>query len=148
MFVRTFWYLQFLSLTCNYFQVLLVVSSCFVPSPIHMLAVFSDDEFSCSFPRCWAVLIVAFFLLYVARGNQVQAMVGERADAETIARLRAEYGWTIHFPPVPHYVGGVVAGRSGQLLYHPATDLRDLIDGSGHATAGERGNAFATVTGV
>ena len=35
-------------------------------------------------------MIVVFLLLYVAPGDPVQDMVGERADAETIARLRKE----------------------------------------------------------
>src|SRR4029078_9859204 len=34
--------------------------------------------------------MVTFLLLYVAPGDPVQAMVGERADEETIARLRAQ----------------------------------------------------------
>ena len=41
-------------------------------------------------PTLFGVLVVAFLLLYVAPGDPVQDMVGERADAETIARLRNE----------------------------------------------------------
>ena len=41
-------------------------------------------------PTLIGVLVVVFLLLYVAPGDPVQEMVGERADAETIARLRAE----------------------------------------------------------
>jgi len=41
-------------------------------------------------PTLLGVLIVAFLLLYVAPGDPVMAMVGERADEETIARLRTE----------------------------------------------------------
>ena len=41
-------------------------------------------------PTLLGVLVVAFLLLYVAPGDPVQAMVGERADEATIARLRAQ----------------------------------------------------------
>ena len=41
-------------------------------------------------PTLLGVLVVAFFLLNVAPGDPVAAMVGERADAATIARLRAD----------------------------------------------------------
>ncbi|HEX2611104.1 MAG TPA: ABC transporter permease, partial [Gemmatimonadales bacterium] len=41
-------------------------------------------------PTLFGVLLVTFLLLYVAPGDPVQAMVGERADPETLARLRAE----------------------------------------------------------
>src|SRR4028118_2129985 len=39
-------------------------------------------------PTLLGVLVVVFLLLYVAPGDPVQEMVGERADAATIARLR------------------------------------------------------------
>src|SRR5437867_6515156 len=41
-------------------------------------------------PTLLGVLVVAFLLLNVAPGDPVTAMVGERADSATIARLRAE----------------------------------------------------------
>ena len=41
-------------------------------------------------PTLLGVLIVTFLLLYVAPGDPVQAMIGERADQATIDRLRAE----------------------------------------------------------
>ena len=43
-----------------------------------------------SIPTLFGVLVVVFLLLYVAAGDPVQAMVGERADAATIARLRSD----------------------------------------------------------
>ncbi len=43
-----------------------------------------------SIPTLFGVLVVVFLLLYVAPGDPVQAMVGERADAATIVRLRAD----------------------------------------------------------
>lgn len=41
-------------------------------------------------PTLFGVLVIVFLLLYVAPGDPVQEMVGERADPETVARLRAE----------------------------------------------------------
>jgi len=41
-------------------------------------------------PTLFGVLVVAFLILHVAPGDPVAAMVGERADAATIARLRHE----------------------------------------------------------
>ncbi|MBA2708623.1 MAG: ABC transporter permease [Gemmatimonadaceae bacterium] len=43
-----------------------------------------------SIPTLLGVMVIVFLLLYVAPGDPVQDMVGERADAETIARLRKE----------------------------------------------------------
>ena len=37
-------------------------------------------------PTLAGVLVVVFLLLYVAPGDPVMAMVGERADPQTIAR--------------------------------------------------------------
>ena len=67
-------------------------------------------------PTLFGVLLIAFLLLNVAPGDPVTAMVGERADAATIARLRAE----LHLDdPLPaqfgRYLWGVVRldlGRS------------------------------------
>src|SRR5205814_4633146 len=67
-------------------------------------------------PTLFGVLVVAFLLLNVAPGDPVAAMVGERADSATIARLRAE----LHLDdPLPaqfgRYLWGVVRldlGRS------------------------------------
>ena len=41
-------------------------------------------------PTLAGVLVVAFLLLHVAPGDPVQAIVGDRADSLTVARLRAE----------------------------------------------------------
>ena len=65
-------------------------------------------------PTLFGVLVVAFLLLYVAPGDPVQSMVGERADEETIARLRKE----LHLDePLPKqfalYVGGIARGDLG-----------------------------------
>src|SRR5687767_15953793 len=65
-------------------------------------------------PTLVGVLVVAFLLLYVAPGDPVQAMVGERADPETLARLRAELRLDdpLH-QQFAHYVGGVLRGDLG-----------------------------------
>ena len=66
-------------------------------------------------PTIAGVLVVSFLLLYVAPGDPVQEMVGERADSATVARLRAE----MHLnDPIPlqfaHYAGGVLRGDLGR----------------------------------
>lgn len=68
-----------------------------------------------SLPTLAGVLAVSFLLLYVAPGDPVQAMVGERADAATISRLRSQ----LHLDePLPkqfaYYAGGVLKGDLGR----------------------------------
>jgi ABC-type dipeptide/oligopeptide/nickel transport systems, permease components len=68
-----------------------------------------------SIPTLFGVLVVAFMLLYIAPGDPVEAMVGERADSATIVRLRAQ----LHLDdPLPkrfgHYVGSVLKGDLGR----------------------------------
>jgi ABC-type dipeptide/oligopeptide/nickel transport system permease component len=58
-------------------------------------------------PTLLGVLIVTFLLLYVAPGDPVQEMVGERADAATIARLRKELRLD---EPLYRQFGGYAAG--------------------------------------
>jgi len=66
-------------------------------------------------PTLLGVLVVAFLLLNVAPGDPVTAMVGERADAATIARLRAELRLDDALPAqFIHYVGVVVRGDLGR----------------------------------
>ena len=80
-------------------------------------------------PTLFGVLVVAFLLLYVAPGDPVQAMVGERADEETIARLRAQ----LHLDdPLAarfgYYVADVVRGDLGRsyITNRPITqDIRE-----------------------
>jgi ABC-type dipeptide/oligopeptide/nickel transport system permease component len=75
------------------------------------------------------VLVVVFLLLYVAPGDPVQEMVGERADAETIARLRRELRLD---DPVPvqfvHYAGGVLSGDLGTSYITGRPILRDIAE--------------------
>jgi ABC-type dipeptide/oligopeptide/nickel transport system permease component len=101
-------------------------------------------------PTLAGVLAVTFLLLYVAPGDPVQAMVGERADAETIARLRAE----LHLDdPLPlqfvRYVGGVVRGDLGTSYITRRPILRDLLQRF-PATLQLAGAAmlFAALTGI
>jgi ABC-type dipeptide/oligopeptide/nickel transport system permease component len=67
-----------------------------------------------SIPTLFGVLVVAFLLLYVAPGDPVESMIGERADSVTIARLRAQLRLD---DPLPqrfiHYAGSVVRGDLG-----------------------------------
>jgi ABC-type dipeptide/oligopeptide/nickel transport system permease component len=82
-----------------------------------------------SIPTLFGVLVVAFLLLYVAPGDPVEAMIGERADSVTIARLRAQ----LHLDdPLPQrfaiYVGNVVRGNLGNsyITNRPiAEDIRE-----------------------
>jgi len=79
-------------------------------------------------PTLLGVLAVTFLLLYVAPGDPVQAMVGERADPETIARLRSE----LHLDdPLPkqfvRYVGGVVQGDLGTSYITRRPIIQDLL---------------------
>lgn len=80
-------------------------------------------------PTLFGVLVVAFLLLYVAPGDPVTAMIGERADPETIARLRAELRLD---DPLPvrfgHYVGGVVRGDLGRSYITNRPILQDVVE--------------------
>jgi ABC-type dipeptide/oligopeptide/nickel transport system permease component len=80
-----------------------------------------------SIPTLIGVMIVVFLLLYVAPGDPVQDMVGERADAETIARLRKE----LHLDePVAKqfvlYAGGVLRGDLGKSYITQRPIIRDI----------------------
>jgi ABC-type dipeptide/oligopeptide/nickel transport system permease component len=80
-------------------------------------------------PTLLGVLMVAFLLLYVAPGDPVQAMVGERADSATIAQLRSQ----LHLDePLPRqfvrYVGGAVTGNLGTSYITQRPILQDLLE--------------------
>src|SRR3954467_9233491 len=80
-------------------------------------------------PTLFGVLVVAFLLLYVAPGDPVQSMIGERADTATISRLRAQ----LHLDDplhvrFGHYVASVVKGDLGRsyITNRPITqDIRE-----------------------
>ena len=80
-------------------------------------------------PTLAGVLVVVFLLLYVAPGDPVQEMVGERADAETIARLRRELRLDdpIHLQ-FAHYAGGVLRGDLGTSYITGRPILRDIAE--------------------
>ncbi len=65
-------------------------------------------------PTLAGVLVVVFLLLFVAPGDPVTEMVGERADSATIARLRKELRLDdpMHVQ-FGHYASGVVRGDLG-----------------------------------
>ncbi|MFN5599157.1 ABC transporter permease [Gemmatimonas sp.] len=68
-----------------------------------------------SIPTLAGVLAVVFLLLYVAPGDPVQAMVGERADTATITRLRAELRLDDPLPvQFTNYVGHILTGDLGR----------------------------------
>ncbi len=80
-----------------------------------------------SIPTLIGVMIVVFLLLYVAPGDPVQDMVGERADEETIARLRKE----LHLDePLPKqfalYAAGVIKGDLGNSYITQRPIIRDI----------------------
>jgi ABC-type dipeptide/oligopeptide/nickel transport system permease component len=80
-------------------------------------------------PTLAGVLVVTFLLLDVVPGDPVAAMVGERADAATIARLRSELRLDDPLPArFGHYLGGVLRGDLGRsyVTERPiAEDLRE-----------------------
>src|SRR5947207_7132386 len=85
-------------------------------------------------PTLFGVLVVAFLLLNVAPGDPVAAMVGERADAATIARLRAD----LHLDdPLPaqfgRYLWAVLHGDLGRPYITQRPTAEDL-DGGFHTT--------------
>ena len=78
-------------------------------------------------PTLFGVLVVVFLLLYVAPGDPVQEMVGERADAATIARLRKEL--KLDEPLLVQfgsYAGGVLTGDFGRSYITGRPILRDI----------------------
>ena len=80
-------------------------------------------------PTLFGVLVVVFLLLYVAPGDPVLQMVGERADSATIARLRAEL--RLDEPLAKqflYYAGGVVRGNLGNSYITGRPILQDIIE--------------------
>ena len=80
-------------------------------------------------PTLFGVLVVAFLLLYVAPGDPVQAMVGERADEATIARLRAELRLDDPLPvQFGHYISGIVKGDLGKSYITNRPIRKDILE--------------------
>ena len=80
-------------------------------------------------PTLLGVLVVVFLLLYVAPGDPVLQMVGERADPATIARLRAELRLDdpLHVQ-FGHYLAGIFRGDLGNSYITGRPILGDLLD--------------------
>ncbi|HVE80425.1 MAG TPA: ABC transporter permease [Gemmatimonadaceae bacterium] len=86
-------------------------------------------RFALAVPTLVGVLVVVFLLLYVAPGDPVLAMVGERADAATIERLRAELRLDDPLPlQFVHYVGGAVRGDFGRSYITNRPILGDILE--------------------
>ena len=80
-------------------------------------------------PTLVGVLVVAFLLLYVAPGDPVMAMVGERADEQTIARLRQELRLDDPLPvQFGHYVAGVAKGDLGRSYITNRPIRNDIVE--------------------
>lgn len=80
-------------------------------------------------PTLLGVLVVTFLLLYVAPGDPVQAMVGERADSATIARLRAELRLDAPLPAqFAHYAGSLLRGDLGRSYITDRPIRQDLLE--------------------
>lgn len=86
-------------------------------------------RFALSIPTLFGVLVVVFLLLYVAPGDPVQAMVGERADPATIARLRADL--RLDDPLIvqfAHYAGGILRGDFGRSYITNRPIIQDIAE--------------------
>jgi ABC-type dipeptide/oligopeptide/nickel transport system permease component len=82
-----------------------------------------------SIPTLFGVLVVAFLLLYVAPGDPVMAMVGERADEATIARLRKELRLDDPLPvQFGHYVAGIAKGDLGTSYITNRPIKEDIVE--------------------
>ena len=80
-------------------------------------------------PTLFGVLVVAFLVLYVAPGDPVQSMIGERADSATISRLRAELKLDEPlYVRFGHYIGNVVQGDLGRSYITNRPITRDIIE--------------------
>ena len=80
-------------------------------------------------PTLFGVLLVSFLLLNVAPGDPVLAMVGERADSATIARLRNELRLDDPLPlQFGHYLGDVVRGDLGRSYITQRSIADDLAE--------------------
>lgn len=80
-------------------------------------------------PTLFGVLVVVFLLLYVAPGDPVQEMVGERADAATIERLRRELRLDDPlYVQFATYAGNAVRGDLGRSYITGRPILGDVRD--------------------
>jgi ABC-type dipeptide/oligopeptide/nickel transport system permease component len=78
-------------------------------------------------PTLFGVLVVAFLLLYVAPGDPVTAMIGERADSATISRLRQELRLDDPlYVRFGHYVTQIAKGDLGRSYITNRPITRDI----------------------
>lgn len=93
------------------------------------MAAFIIRRLLLAIPTLAGVLVVAFLLLYVAPGDPVMAMVGERADEATIARLRAELRLNDPMPvQFGHYVAGILRGDLGKSYITNRPIKKDIME--------------------
>lgn len=101
-------------------------------------------------PTLFGVLVVAFLLLYVAPGDPVTAMIGERADSATIARLRQELKLDDPlYVRFAHYIGNIAKGDLGRsyITNRPITrDIRERFPKTLQLAAAAM--LFAAFTGI
>jgi len=91
------------------------------------LLAFIIRRLALAIPTLFGVMVVVFLLLYVAPGDPVQDMVGERADAETIARLRKELKLDEPlYTQFASYTGGVLRGDLGNSYITQRSILSDI----------------------
>jgi ABC-type dipeptide/oligopeptide/nickel transport system permease component len=80
-------------------------------------------------PTLAGVLVVTFLLLFVAPGDPVAEMVGERADPATVARLRQELRLDDPLPrQFAHYAGGVLRGDLGRSFITNRPIAQDIAE--------------------
>jgi ABC-type dipeptide/oligopeptide/nickel transport system permease component len=101
-------------------------------------------------PTLFGVLVVAFLLLYVAPGDPVTAMIGERADSATISRLRRELRLDDRlYVRFGHYVSQIAKGDLGRsyITNRPITrDIRERFPKTLQLAAAAM--LFAAFTGI
>ena len=80
-------------------------------------------------PTLLGVLVVVFALLYVAPGDPVMEMVGERADSATIAQLRHQLHLDESRPKqFVAYASGVLRGNLGTSFITGRPISRDIVE--------------------
>ncbi|MDF1503255.1 ABC transporter permease [Roseisolibacter sp. H3M3-2] len=80
-------------------------------------------------PTLAGVLVVTFLLLFVAPGDPVQEIVGERADPATVQRLREELRLDDPLPTqFAHYAGGVLRGDLGRSFITNRPIAQDIAE--------------------
>ena len=80
-------------------------------------------------PTLLGIMLVTFLLLQALPGDPVQSMVGERANPETLARIRAEIGADRPLPlQYLGYLRLITQGELGRSLYTNRKVSDDLLE--------------------